>query len=157
MQQVSAQLSFIEPMECKEVRRVEDIPRGVEWQYELKFDGYRCIAVKSRGEVQLFSRRGLLFQQFPNLHGPLNKQSPQAFIVDGEIVAVDDTGKPAFNALQRAPTKPIDVHFYVFDLLNLEGKSLLDLPLAKRQRMLWHESFQAGFYICPGRWTPSWM
>ena len=150
MQKVSAQLGFIEPMDCKEVRRIEDIPRGVDWQYELKFDGYRCIAVKSRGEIQLFSRRGLRFRQFPNLHGPLNKQAPQAFIVDGEIVAVDETGKPAFSALQRAQTKPIDVQFYVFDLLNLEGKSLLDFPLTKRQRMLWNEFVPGGVLHPPG-------
>lgn len=51
MQKEPAQLFFVEPMECKEVKNVRDIPRGEGWQYELKFDGYRCVATIRKGEV----------------------------------------------------------------------------------------------------------
>ena len=119
-----ATLRFIAPMECREVKTVREIPRGESWQYEIKFDGYRCIAIKQHNEVTLYSRNGKAFTQFENLFDLFRAQRPKSFILDGEVVALDADGKSNFNALQRAKSKRIDVHFYAFDLLNLEGKSL---------------------------------
>src|SRR3954467_5218679 len=136
MQMMRPRLSFVKPMECKEVKAIDRIPQGKEWQYEIKFDGYRCIAVKQRNEVELYSRRGLLFRKFLNLYEAIQHQRPKSFILDGEIVALDQYGRPDFNALQTAGSTKQDVHFYAFDLLNIEGEPLLDLPLTQRQQRL---------------------
>jgi ATP-dependent DNA ligase len=56
---------FLSPAnECNDVKSVRQIPRSHDWQYEIKFDGYRCIAIKQRNEVQFYSRRGMLFEKF---------------------------------------------------------------------------------------------
>jgi ATP-dependent DNA ligase len=68
MQKMEADLFFVPPMECKAAGSARHLPRGNDWQYEVKFDGYRCIAIKQRNEVRLFSRRGLPFRKFLNLH-----------------------------------------------------------------------------------------
>jgi ATP-dependent DNA ligase len=65
MQKMPARLRFIPPMECLEV---DKIPEGEQWQYELKLDGYRAIAIKQHSDVQLFSRRGNSFNsKFPSV------------------------------------------------------------------------------------------
>jgi ATP-dependent DNA ligase len=48
-------------MECKEVKQLSQIPRGADWQFEVKFDGYRCIVIKQRNETELFLRNGIPF------------------------------------------------------------------------------------------------
>jgi hypothetical protein len=82
---------FIEPMECLPV---EKIPEGDVWTYELKLDGYRLIAVKTGGKVTLYSRRGTdLSQRFKYVRSAL-ASLPDETVVDGEIVALDEQGKP---------------------------------------------------------------
>lgn len=137
MQKEPAQLFFVEPMECKEVRNVRDIPGTDDWQYELKYDGYRCVATIRKGEVTLYSHNGNVFVQFPNVEAALGKIKVTTLILDGEIVALTEEGRSDFNALQRTRTKPIIVHFYIFDLLHLNGKDLRAKPLAERQQLLW--------------------
>src|SRR5690242_785171 len=81
VQRVKPHLFFKPPMECKEVKSVRNIPRGEEWQYELKFDGYRCVAIKQNNEVALYSRRGMLFQKFLNIYKTLAEQPGKSFIL----------------------------------------------------------------------------
>jgi DNA ligase D-like protein (predicted ligase) len=135
MQTVHAKLFFVPPMECKEIKTVDKLPQGSDWQYEVKFDGYRCIAIKQNNEVELFSRRGLPFKKFFNLYQTLGDQPVKSFVLDGEIVALDETGRSNFNALQNAG-KELKVHFYPFDLLNINGEELMNLPLRARQTRL---------------------
>lgn len=134
MQKEPAQLFFIEPMECK---RVETLPAGEEWQYEVKFDGYRAIAIKQYGEVQLFSRRGNSFNaDYPETVAALTSLRAKSFVLDGELVAIDEQGRHSFSLLQNAKSKNAPVHFYAFDLLHHDGENLMQLPLSKRRARL---------------------
>src|SRR5207248_1915705 len=127
MQKMPRELFFVEPMDCKSV---ESLPSGGEdWQYEIKFDGYRAIAIKQRGEVQLFSRRGKSFNSaYPKIVEALGELRAKSFILDGELIALDENGLHSFSLLQRR-TANTALHFYVFDLLHLDAKDLTHLPL----------------------------
>ena len=132
------ELFFVPPMDCK---AVESLPQDHDWQYEIKFDGYRAIALKQRGEVVLFSRRGNSFTDaYPEIVSALHELRVKSFILDGEIVALDEQGRHSFSLLQKRTSKQPVVHFYAFDLLHLEGKDLVKLPLRRRREQL-QESF----------------
>ena len=90
--------AFIEPMECLSV---SNLPEGSQWVWEIKLDGYRAVAVKSGDAVTLYSRnRKILNKRFPYIVQPL-RELPDGTVVDGEIVALDDDGRPVFNLLQN--------------------------------------------------------
>lgn len=134
MQKMPATLSFLEPMEC---RRADQLPEGEPWQHEIKFDGYRAIAVKQYGEVHLFSRRGNSFNpDYPETVKALNSLRAQSFILDGELVALDEQGRHSFSLLQNAKRKGATVVFYAFDLLNLDDDNLMSRPLNRRRKQL---------------------
>src|SRR5436853_6580898 len=135
MQKEPAALRFVAPMECKPVER---IPEGTDWQYELKLDGYRAIAVKESGELILYSRYGNSFNaDFPTIVEALEQLRPKRFVIDGEIVALDGSGRHSFNLLQRSRKRPIaTLQFYLFDLLHLDQENLMPLPLATRRARL---------------------
>lgn len=124
-------------MECKETAM---LPEGDEWQYELKLDGYRAVAVKQHNEVRLYSRNGKLFNgKFPDVVSALERLPAKSFILDGEIVAVDEEGRHSFSLLQNIGTSRAPVLFYVFDALNLHDLDLMGLPLSKRRAALEQE------------------
>ena len=135
MQKMPAALRFVPPMECNTVER---IPEGADWQYELKLDGYRAIAVKDSGELMLYSRYGNSFNaDFPGVVVALEKLRPKRFVIDGELVALDEQGRHSFNLLQRSRGRPIAaLQFYLFDLLYLEDENLTRLPLSQRRARL---------------------
>lgn len=113
--------------------RTEKLPEGSDWQYEVKFDGYRALAIKTGGMVQLRSRNDKDFtRRYPALVAAL-AGLPDETVIDGEVVALDSAGKPVFSLLQNGGT---NVHFYVFDLLLLAGKDLTGEPLVKRRELL---------------------
>lgn len=123
---------FIDPMLARLVQR---LPAGPEWSYEMKLDGYRCIASNGRNGVQLFSRKRNSFnRRFPTIAKALERLEART-TVDGEVVALDENGKPSFNLLQNYRNGPL-LCFYVFDVLVYRGKSLLDLPLSRRRQFL---------------------
>jgi bifunctional non-homologous end joining protein LigD len=117
----------------------EDLPRGPEWEYELKFDGIRAQAIKNGSMVELVSRAGnRLTQRYPELAACLKKVLARETVLDGEIVAVDERGRSSFQLLQsfhqhRAPKRPL--LYYMFDLLQLEGSDLTSLPLWRRKEL----------------------
>ena len=97
--------AFIEPMNCASVSK---LPDGSQWLFEIKFDGYRAVAVTSDRSVDLFSRRHKSFNhQYPHLVEALG-ELPEGTVVDGEVVALDDSGRPNFNLVQnfRGGAKP---------------------------------------------------
>lgn len=139
-------LVFVEPMECKKVRRLEDLDKGRDWQLEIGFRGYRAIAIKQAGRIELYSRNGKSLGQFKNLLTALGKQVPGRFIVDGVITAFDRKGRTDIAALRKAKAKPVDAHFYIFDLLHLGRKDLKTMRLSERQKILLH-AFKLGDFI----------
>src|SRR5262245_25433100 len=112
------------------------LPEGSVWSYELKFDGYRAIAIKADGRVQLRSRNNKDFnRKYPAVVEGL-AGLPDETVVDGEIVALDDSGRPSFNLLQNYGTSDVPICYYVFDLLVLSGRDLMSEPLAQRRDLL---------------------
>jgi bifunctional non-homologous end joining protein LigD len=124
---------FIEPMQCKAVTK---LPTENDWTFEIKFDGYRSLAVKDGTGVKLYSRnQNLLNDRFPNVVEALEKLRGD-FAIDGEIVALDEEGRPSFQLIQNNVTRPLHVYFYAFDLLNLDGAELLREPIERRRELL---------------------
>jgi len=125
--------SFIEPMECLSVSK---LPDDANWLWQIKLDGYRAVAVRSRTGVALFSRRRRsLNRQFPYIVEAL-ADLPEETVVDGEVVAIDDSGRPDFNLLQNFRAEASRIHYYVFDLLCWKGRDLTRLPLIERWALL---------------------
>jgi DNA ligase D-like protein (predicted ligase) len=131
-------IRFIEPMYA---RLVNELPQGQEWLYEVKFDGYRCLAGRGSTGVTLWSRRGNLFtKQFPQI-AQACEQLPVGTLVDGEIVALDESGRVSFNLLQHHRSKAQALLFYAFDMLAYRGRSLMQEPLERRRELL-NEAFE---------------
>jgi bifunctional non-homologous end joining protein LigD len=129
--------AFVPPMKCRVAQKP---PAGKEWIYEIKFDGIRAIAIKEGARVELFSRAGnSLAQKFPEVISAVKTLSCGAGVVDGEIVAVEESGRSSFQLLQAAnmpgEARP-PILLYAFDLLNLEGRELKSLPLGRRKELL---------------------
>src|SRR6266446_125614 len=115
---------------------VAEVPAGIEWEYELKFDGYRAIAFKTRNRVHLASRNGKDFsQRFAELVRQL-EPLPDETVIDGEIFALDSSVRPSFNLLQNYATREYCLVFYVFDLLILADEDFKNEPLELRRKLL---------------------
>lgn len=124
--------AFIEPMECELTSRLHD----GEWVFEIKLDGYRAVAVKSASKVNLFSRRHKFFNsQYPAIVEALTDM-PDETVLDGEIVALDDSGRPRFNLLQNYRRESDRIRYFVFDLLCFRGRDTMQLPLSERRQLL---------------------
>jgi ATP-dependent DNA ligase len=108
--------------------RTERLPEGEDWLYEVKFDGYRALAIKSGGKLQLRSRNDNDFSvRYPGITKAL-VALPDETVVDGEVVALDESGKPSFNTLQNYGSGAT-LHYYVFDLLVVAGRNVTFEPL----------------------------
>jgi bifunctional non-homologous end joining protein LigD len=115
----------------------EEVPRGEGWSFEIKWDGYRIISRLAGGDAELRTRKDQDYsQRFENVGRALPKalKTPDC-VVDGEVCALDEDGRPSFSAMQQAgPGTPI--LYYVFDLLEVDGEPLIDLPLTERHERL---------------------
>ena len=124
---------FIEPML---LLRTDSLPAGDQWIYELKLDGYRAIAYRRGREIHLRSRNNNDFNsRYPGVVKGLAKL-PDNTVIDGEIVAFDETGRPSFNALQNFGSAAGPVAYYVFDVMILAGRNVMREPLHTRQELL---------------------
>ncbi|MGE5306402.1 MAG: non-homologous end-joining DNA ligase [Alphaproteobacteria bacterium] len=131
--QAPAKIQFIEPMYA---RPVQTLPEGRDWLYEIKFDGYRCLAgIDSQG-VTLWSRLGNRFtDQFPDIAHAC-ESLPAGTLLDGEIVAIDGNGRISFSLLQRHRSQAQALLFYAFDVIICRRRDLLKVPLQERRCIL---------------------
>ena len=134
-----------------EMRAVSDVPSGPQWQYEPKWDGFRCLAFREGRDVVLQSKAGQpLGRYFPEIVDALSRLRTKTFVLDGELV-VPIAGAFSFDTLQQRIhpaasrvtmlSKATPAWYLVFDLLDEDGRDLVDLPLEERRARL--ESFAA--------------
>jgi len=128
-----AKARFIEPML---LQRTERLPEGSDWLYELKLDGYRALAIKAGGKLRVRSRNDNDFSvRYPSIANAL-AALPDETVIDGELVALDPSGRPSFNALQNFVSSGTTLVYYVFDVLVLAGEDVRSQPLRKRRELL---------------------
>ena len=130
-------MTLIAPMEAL---LAEELPDGEGWQYEPKWDGFRCVAVRSENEVDLWSKSGKpLGRYFPEVVAMFARLKAREFILDGELLIVTEGGV-SFDALQmrlhpaesrvRKLAAEHPATFTLFDcLVDAEGRSLVGAPL----------------------------
>src|SRR6059058_3482485 len=131
-----AKAHFVESMKAK---LADQLPKGGNWIYELKFDGIRLIAVKTDKKVSLLSRnKNELAGRFPEIVEAIGNLPARECVIDGEGVALDAEGRSSFQLLQARDMerRKSPVYFYAFDLLQLDGGSLIALPLKARKDVL---------------------
>jgi bifunctional non-homologous end joining protein LigD len=143
--------------------RLAKLPADEEgWAYEVKWDGVRAIAYSTPGELRLQSRNlNDVTARYPELQRLNRELGSLSAILDGEIVAFDEQGKPSFERLQgrmhltreaevkrRAKSEPVS--FQIFDLLYLDGHSLLELPYEERRQLLEQLDLNGAAWRTPG-------
>src|SRR6185312_6777218 len=108
-----------------------------DWLYEVKWDGYRALAYLDGGDLRLVSRnQNDLTAQFPELRDLATHLKARHAVLDGEVVALDERGHSSFSLMQQRGERDIPIRYYVFDLLYLDGYSLMRVDLEDRKRLL---------------------
>src|SRR3984957_7104800 len=149
------QLEIYSPLPAMEAKSVDSAPVGDEWQYEPKWDGFRCLAFREDSKIDLQSKSTqTLSRYFPELVTALGCLKSKMFVLDGEICVPAQSGfsfdallqriHPAASRVQRLASETPAI-YVVFDLLAEEdGRSLLAQPLRKRRKRL--EQFAAAYF-----------
>ena len=118
------------------------------WIFEIKYDGIRVLARRQGGDVTLLGRKGDdITLRYPEIVHALSKTAPERFLIDGEIVAADEVGRPSFQRLQQRmhltdrfdierSARAVPVRGFFFDCLEAEGRDLRTLPLVRRKECL---------------------
>jgi len=120
-------------MECLAVSK---LPDGPQWVYEIKLDGYRAEAIRTVEGVAFYSRNGKsLNRKFPYIVEALS-DLPADTVVDGELVALDDSGRPEFNRLQNYSGAAEHIRYFVFDVIVLKARDLTRLQFLERRKLL---------------------
>lgn len=110
------------------------VEEGYDWTYEMKWDGYRGIAVCNGTDVRIVSRNGVdLTGDYPRVAEALAELDLSDTILDGELVAFGDRGVPSFHALQHQ-TSPVS--YLVFDVLRLDGTEVTSAPYSARRHAI---------------------
>ena len=115
----------------------EEAPKGDDWIFEIKWDGYRIVSTVAGGEPELRTRKDQDYtQRFENVAKELAKalKTPDC-VVDGEVCALDEEGRPSFSAMQQGK-RGTPIVYYVFDLFEVEGEPIIELPLEERRKRL---------------------
>jgi bifunctional non-homologous end joining protein LigD len=135
----------VHPMLATAVEKPFDDP---EWLFEIKWDGYRAVSFLRDGKVRLVSRnQNDLTKEFPELHELSKSIKAKTAVLDGEIVVLDDQGRPSFSRMQQrtgirkggrrtGARRDLPVQYYVFDLIYLDGYDLRRVALEQRKEAL---------------------
>ncbi|MFZ0229968.1 MAG: ATP-dependent DNA ligase, partial [Mycobacterium sp.] len=116
--------------------------KSSQWAFEAKWDGYRLLVDADHGEVRLRSRSGRdITKEFPQLHSLASDLGDHHVVLDGEVVALDASGVPSFSEMQNR-ARASRIEFWAFDLLYLDGRSLLRARYRDRRQLL--ETLSAG-------------
>ena len=117
---------------------VKQLPDEPDWIFEVKFDGYRALILKDRARIEIRSRNDRdLTKMYPEVVAAALTIPVTRPTIDGEIVALDPSGRPTFQALQhRGANREFPIVFYAFDLLHLEGADITGEPLLRRRTKL---------------------
>ena len=116
---------------------VTSVPEGSDWVFEMKYDGYRCLAAISGEQVQLFTRTGKDWTtQFQAIVPPLTRITKGTALIDGELCAFNDSGRTDFSTLKDHLSNGGPLTFFAFDLLEQDGENLAKLPLVERKGRL---------------------
>jgi bifunctional non-homologous end joining protein LigD len=128
-------LRFVIPMAAQSVKT---LPEGKAWLYEPKLDGYRALLLKDGRTIRILSRNEKdLTPMYLGIAAAGLRLSVEQAVIDGEIVALAEDGRPSFQALQHRSSHPRHrIVFYAFDLLHLDGRDLMSAPLLERRARL---------------------
>jgi len=131
----SGQLPAFRPLQLATL--VDSVPTGDGWLFEMKYDGYRCLAAIAGGTVKLYTRSGLDWtEKFAALVEPLRQLRIGSALIDGEICAFDAKGRTDFSTLQKVLSEGGRLEYFAFDLLEADGKDITKLPLSERKQRL---------------------
>src|SRR3989441_8478334 len=124
----------LEPMKAQMVDKAFDDDR---WLFEVKWDGIRLVSFIDNGKVSLQTRAGrIVDDEYPQLQAVSRLVSAKQAVLDGEIVALDEEGRPSFQLLQNRGKEPHPMQYVVFDIVYLDGQRLFRVPLEDRKRLL---------------------
>jgi bifunctional non-homologous end joining protein LigD len=133
MSDTTTAVRFVEPML---LRSTPQLSAGASWCYELRLDGFRAVGFKSGGRVHLRSRNNKDFnRKYPSIVQALAAM-PDDTVIDGEVVALDESGRPSFNALQNYVPGAAPIVYYVFDAMVIQGQDVMSEPLTTRRGLL---------------------
>lgn len=123
---------FIKPM----LATPSEVPfSDKDWVFEIKWDGYRAITEKKDKSLKFYSRNGLEFHNLYQELVPELMKIKKDCVLDGEIVVLNEEGKPSFQKLQQFDdNRDLPILYYVFDCLSFDGKDITDLPLTERKK-----------------------
>src|SRR5262249_5740555 len=126
----------------------DDQVDGEQWLFELNYDGVRALAIRDGEHARLFARSGReITARYREVTLAFNSLPFDRFVMDGEIVALDERGRPSFQLLQRRMhvddrrqvarlSFAVPVHHFLFDILAYDGYDLRELPLEQRKQLL---------------------
>jgi bifunctional non-homologous end joining protein LigD len=130
----SGRLKFVEPMKAAIAAAP---PYNGLWLYEVKFDGYRVLAIKNGKDVELWSRNKKPLQaRFPEVAKAVARLAVKNCILDGKVCALDQSGRSSFQLLQNQGETNHPVVYYAFDVLFEANTDLRALPLTERKARL---------------------
>ncbi|WP_172124262.1 MULTISPECIES: DNA ligase D [unclassified Devosia] len=116
---------------------VDEVPQTNGWVFEMKYDGYRCLAALSGDQVRLYTRNANDWTtQFAAIVPALSQVTSGSALIDGELCALDDKGRTDFSTLKNALSTGESLVYFAFDLLEQDGEDLTTLPLTERKTRL---------------------